>query len=144
MDKSLYGSLFSNLALAARKLDQIEKSESLEKLSRYFEPAADAGPGGTLEELALQIDTDLKTGYLAVREKARAQGDRGALRAVTWGEKVSAVQKSFITRYQKADEAFLDNQDIYVCEACGFIFAGKQAPDICPVCKAPAKKFVKI
>ena len=30
----------------------------------------------------------------------------------------------------------------YVCSVCGFVYEGDAAPEQCPVCKAPASKFV--
>lgn len=29
----------------------------------------------------------------------------------------------------------------YVCSVCGYVHEGDQAPEVCPVCKAPASKF---
>ena len=31
----------------------------------------------------------------------------------------------------------------YVCSVCGYVHEGDEAPEQCPVCKAPAEKFVK-
>ena len=31
----------------------------------------------------------------------------------------------------------------WVCSICGYVYEGEQAPEQCPVCKAPASKFVK-
>lgn len=31
----------------------------------------------------------------------------------------------------------------YVCTVCGYVHEGDSAPEFCPVCKAPASKFVK-
>ena len=31
----------------------------------------------------------------------------------------------------------------WVCTVCGYVHEGDQAPEACPVCKAPAEKFVK-
>ena len=31
----------------------------------------------------------------------------------------------------------------WVCSVCGYVYEGEQAPEACPVCKAPASKFVK-
>lgn len=31
----------------------------------------------------------------------------------------------------------------FVCTVCGYVFEGDAAPEACPVCKAPASKFVK-
>lgn len=29
----------------------------------------------------------------------------------------------------------------YVCTVCGYVYEGETAPEVCPVCKAPAEKF---
>ena len=29
----------------------------------------------------------------------------------------------------------------FVCSVCGYVFEGPEAPDFCPVCKAPKEKF---
>ena len=31
----------------------------------------------------------------------------------------------------------------WVCSICGYVYEGEEAPEKCPVCKAPASKFVK-
>ncbi|MBQ8972469.1 MAG: NADH peroxidase [Clostridia bacterium] len=31
----------------------------------------------------------------------------------------------------------------WVCGICGYVYEGEEAPEQCPVCKAPASKFVK-
>ena len=31
----------------------------------------------------------------------------------------------------------------FVCSVCGYVYEGEAAPDFCPVCKAPASKFVE-
>ncbi len=31
----------------------------------------------------------------------------------------------------------------WVCSVCGYVYEGDQAPEKCPVCKAPASKFLK-
>ena len=30
-----------------------------------------------------------------------------------------------------------------VCSVCGYVYEGEAAPEVCPICKAPAEKFVK-
>ena len=30
----------------------------------------------------------------------------------------------------------------FVCSVCGYVHEGDAAPEFCPVCKAPAEKFV--
>ena len=31
----------------------------------------------------------------------------------------------------------------WVCSVCGYVYEGENAPEVCPVCKAPADKFIK-
>ena len=31
----------------------------------------------------------------------------------------------------------------FVCTVCGYVYEGDAAPEFCPVCKAPASKFVE-
>ena len=31
----------------------------------------------------------------------------------------------------------------WVCSVCGYVHEGDEAPEVCPVCKAPADKFIK-
>lgn len=31
----------------------------------------------------------------------------------------------------------------YVCSVCGYVHEGDSAPEVCPVCKVPADKFIK-
>ncbi len=31
----------------------------------------------------------------------------------------------------------------FVCSVCGYVFEGEQPPEQCPVCKAPASKFIE-
>lgn len=31
----------------------------------------------------------------------------------------------------------------WVCTVCGYVYEGEQAPEVCPICKAPAPKFIQ-
>ena len=31
----------------------------------------------------------------------------------------------------------------FVCSVCGYVYEGEEAPEFCPVCKAPKAKFVE-
>ena len=67
--------------------------------------------------------------------------ERGALRAATWGQKVTTSQRALIDRYLSKGQELLDGKKLFVCEACGFIFLGDSPPPICPTCKAPQSRF---
>ena len=32
----------------------------------------------------------------------------------------------------------------WVCKVCGYVYEGPEAPEFCPVCKAPKSKFEKV
>ncbi len=89
------------------------------------------------------ISNDLSLVYPEIQAKAEKVGDRGVLRALRWGQKVTAIQKSLVDRYAAKGEALIENNDLFVCEACGFIYLGTKAPDLCPVCKAPKSRFIR-
>ena len=82
--------------------------------------------------------------YAAARNAAKAAGDRGSLRALTWGERITNMLSYLVGRYLKDGEAFLRDTEVWVCTACGFIYVGDEAPELCPVCKVPAWKFEKM
>jgi rubrerythrin len=98
-----------------------------------------------LARLGAQIKTQLAQAYPPLVEQATALGERGALRAFVWGQKVSLIQNSLLNRYRRQGAALLgDGQGLHVCEACGFVIVREDAPDICPICKAPRQRFVSL
>lgn len=83
-------------------------------------------------------------GYPNMNAAAKGEGDRGAQRVCVWGEKVTRMLSSLIGRYLKEGEAMLADNEIWLCTVCGFVYVGKEAPQICPVCKVPSWKFEKM
>lgn len=134
--------VFSNLAKAAVKQQKYEVSELLAQLASEYAPSEDSS--GSLERLREMLAGDIDSEYPGVFDKGRELGDRGALRAATWGEKVTKAQRGLVDRYGSKGESLLEDKQIFVCEACGFLFLGDQAPDICPVCKAPSLRFAAV
>ena len=134
--------VFSNLAKATDKQQNSTEAELFAKLAEhFFLPTTQESSINSLKE---QIAGDLADQYPELQGKAELMKDRGVLRALKWGKKVTILQKSLIERYLlKGDNYFAENK-LFVCEACGFIFLGDTAPSICPVCKAPQKRFSKV
>ena len=134
--------VFSNLAKAAEKQQLLRASELFGTLSEYY---ADTDPQEAgLADLKSLVSEDIEVYYPAVNELAGPEGDRGSLRAARWGEKVTKIQRGLVGRYETKGEDLIGDQQLYVCEACGFIYLGETAPDICPVCKAPSSRFAII
>ena len=97
-----------------------------------------------MDKLIDLIEADLQTGYPALQGAAKAESDRGTQRICVWGEKVTRILDSLLTRYRREGEAFLQDTQVWVCTVCGFLYVGDQAPQLCPVCKVPAWKFEKV
>ncbi len=90
------------------------------------------------------LSDDVKSAYPALSETAAGIGDRGVKRAITWGEKVTKIQKTLVDRYTAKGDALFEGKELYICEACGFLFVGPAAPTLCPICKAPESRFSKV
>jgi len=136
--------LCSNLARGCEKQYKAEEAALFTQLAQYFKAAAAPAEGSDTAKLLELIDRDLDQGFPAANAAAGAQPrDRGALRALTWSEKVTRIQKSLLERWQKEGDAMLANTGVWVCTICGFIYIGSEPPALCPVCKVPSWKFEK-
>lgn len=134
--------ILSNLARGYQKQFRADEAALLTQLADYY--VTRIGHEGDVDSFRAALKDDLSGGYAAAFEAARKSSDRGALRALTWGEKVSRIQDSVLGRWaDKGDSGFEDTK-VFVCDACGFIFLGQTPPDICPVCKVPAFKFNEV
>ena len=131
--------VFSNLAKASEKQQFYEDAERYGKLAGLL--AGDADRDGTMESLRSEIARDIEDGYPALQAAGGEAGDRGVLRAVKWGEKVTTSQRALVDRFATKGEELLEGRKLFVCEACGFIYLGDDPPEICPVCKAPSTRF---
>ncbi|NLV83248.1 MAG: rubredoxin [Spirochaetales bacterium] len=137
-------SICSNLAKACEKQHRAQESKLFLQIEQYFNERQVKESKHGLIDLEPLIQADISQAYVQCEDAAVAAEDRASLRAVTWGKKVTAIHKSLLSRYAKQQEALLDNGQLYLCEACGFIAISAQVPDMCPICKAPASRFVKI
>ena len=135
--------LCSNLARGCEKQYKTEESKLFSELADYFTAAVPAVSDATVEKLAKNLTEDAEN-YVGVRATADANGDRGAARICVWGEKVTRMLSSLVSRYLNEGEKMLEGTNIWVCTTCGFVYIGEQAPHLCPVCKVPAWKFEKI
>ncbi len=136
--------LFSNLSKACTKQLRLEEAELFNKLSLYFENKMSTLKENVISDIGALIKADLDLKYGNAMNVAKMEKDRGALRALTWGEKATRIQNSVLSRYEKQKDELLKNKNVFVCEICGYIHIGDEAPDICPICKVPKFKFSKI
>lgn len=143
LDMGEISALFSNLARGAEKQYQAEAAESFKKVASWFE-SNDREGTADMSHLASLVKKDLDEDYAALKKEAERLGDRGTLRALTWGSKVTMIAQSLIRRYEKDGDRLLDGTSLWMCTVCGFLFIGKEPPELCPVCKVPSWKFEKI
>lgn len=133
----------SNLSKACEKQYLDKEKELFEDLADYYQNKVVIPEKVTLEDLSNLINEDLKS-YPIIMNEARDNGDRGTLRALTWSEKVTRILASIIKRYDKDGVDIIKNTNVFVCDICGFVYIGDKVPDVCPVCKVPSLKIVKM
>ncbi len=104
------------------------------------------GLGSTSDNLAGAIEgetfeiNEMYPAYLAVAE---AQGEKGAIRSMTYA---LSVEKIHAALYTDAKEAVDSGKDvslgpIQICSVCGHTIVG-DAPDRCPICGAARDKYI--
>ncbi|MEG0570203.1 MAG: rubredoxin [Oscillospiraceae bacterium] len=136
--------LCSNLAKGCEKQYMLEQSELFTQLADYYKVnTSDVAQEG-FQKLLDMINSDLENEFKNANIAANASGDRGAKRALTWSEKVTRMLNSLLLRIEKDGDEFIKNTNVYVCDICGFVYVGEQPPDICPICKVPSLKILKI
>ena len=136
--------LFSNLARGAEKQYMDKEPELFRRISEYFAAAVPCISDADLNMLRSITEENIGKSYPQAKAAASGKGDRGALRACTWGEKVERIVQALLDRYASEGEAFLQNTEVWVCSICGFVYIGDNPPSICPVCKVPDWKFEKV
>ncbi len=135
--------LCSNLARGCEKQYKNEEAKQFRQLADYFASITPPVNDANVENIASMLQNDIDA-YPGVRGTADAASDRGAARVCVWGEKVTRMLSSLVSRYLDEGEAMLKDTNIWVCTVCGFVYIGDDAPEQCPVCKVPAYKFEKV
>ena len=136
--------LCSNLAKGCEKQYHPEQASAFRKLADWFAAQSSAAIEPSFGQLLDRINADLSAEFPAANAAARENGDRGALRSLTWSEKATRILKSLLARYAQEGDAMLENTGVYVCAICGFVYVGNDLPEVCPVCKVPNRKFERI
>lgn len=138
----------------AKKADE----EGYFQVARLFRAAAAAetvhahnhltvmkGIGNTEENLKEAIKGEVEEFtkmYPAFIEESKEEGNKAA----TWTFDVAnQVEEIHASLYEKALKTLGENVETiyYVCNFCGNTVE-KKAPDICPVCGAPKKEFLRV
>ena len=133
--------LFSNLSKGCEKQYRQEEATLFRRLEDYYGQKTAPEKESQLSALTKLAKDDLSSGFEDGQQAASSSHDRGAMRALTWSEKVTKNTAFLLNRYEAHTGPALEQTNIYVCEICGFIYVGEKAPEICPVCKVPKQKL---
>jgi len=135
--------LCTNLAKGCDKQYRIEEADLFNQLAEYYKSKRTIDNKSQLEDIESLIQQDL-TEYPKANLIVAEASDRGALRSLVWGEKVTKMVKVILNNYKLRQNTLLEDTKVYVCEICGFIYIGDHLPDICPVCKVPKNKIKEV
>ena len=130
----------SNLARGCEKQYLEEERTLFAELAQHYSdivPPAEGDYG----QLAAAVKECAEGEFAAAKRAAQSAGDRGAMRAIVWGERVNFVLSSLLEKYGREGADALAGAHIWVCSVCGFIYIGDAPPQICPVCKVPSFRF---
>ena len=136
--------LCSNLAKGCEKQYKFDEMAKFNELADYFSAICPPTEYDKIDDIAEMLMKDIDESYPAVESVASAEGDRGALRIKVWGEKVTRMLSSLVSRYLEEGEEMLKDTQIWVCTICGFVYVGDKPPELCPVCKVPSWKFKRM
>lgn len=144
VNSGVLAAVFSNLAKGCEKQHRNREQELFQKLADYYRGRTGSAESCDLASLQSMLTRDLNSDFSDAKARAENAADRGALRALTWSEKVTRIISSVLSRYEKQKDALLEHTALYVCEICGFVYIGDEAPEICPVCKVPSLKITRV
>ncbi len=107
--------LFANLAKGCQKQHRTEEEGLFNKLSDYYQSrvAPVAGEFSVLLELAR---IDLETVFPQANQAASGHHDRGALRALTWSDKVTRILISILRKGSENMRVPAKDDKVFVCE----------------------------
>lgn len=85
---------------------------------------------------------EIKEMYPAYTKVAESQGEKRAEISFTWAHEAEKVHANM---YEAAKQTVDGGEDpdlgpIQICQVCGYTVEG-DAPDRCPICKAPKERF---
>ena len=85
-----------------------------------------------------------KCDFQRAMDKAVKYNDRGAKRVLNWAQKSTQLMSAVLKSYKEKGIDYIKNTKIWVCDSCGFIYIGDEAPKVCPICKVPSLKILEV
>jgi len=136
--------IFSNIAKGWEKQYQLDNMAMCNELATYYNNHAETSSVETFRPISELIKEDLSTTFSTSNQIASSKKDRGSLRALKWAEQVTKMNNAHLNRYESEGPTILEKTNVYVCEICGFVLIADDKPEVCPVCKVPSIKMIKI
>lgn len=109
---------------------------------------ATGGIGSTAENLKAAAEGENEEWTSMYPEFAKVAKDEGFTKIALLFDAVAKIEKEHEERYRlllqnvENDAVFTkDDKVIWQCANCGYVFTGKEAPEICPVCDHPKAYF---
>lgn len=129
-----------NLSKACEKLYLEEEKDLFEKLAIHYMDKVDI-KDGKLDDVYDMIN---KCDFQRAMDKAVKYNDRGAKRVLNWAQKSTQLMSAVLNSYKEKGIDYIKNTKIWVCDICGFIYIGDEAPKVCPICKVPSLKILEV
>ncbi len=136
--------LLSNLARGCEKQYLPKEMALFRELSNFFKAGEKSEVDPSMEKLIALVEKDLNENIETANAVSFEAKDRGAMRALVWSGKVTAILQSILDRVSNEGEAMIEQTHVYVCTICGFIYIGDTLPALCPICKVPNDKFEEV
>ena len=113
--------------------------------ANHFKTLGDFGE--TAENLQAAIDGEnfeVEEMYPAYDAVAKLQDEKGAIRSVHYAIEAEKIHSAMYIEARQAvkEGKDFDVGDVFICPVCGYTAEGN-APESCPVCGVPKKKFIK-
>ncbi|MCI5196790.1 MAG: hypothetical protein D3919_11320 [Candidatus Electrothrix sp. AW5] len=133
--------LFGNLAKGCDKQNRTDEQVLLQILADYYKGILTTCSGKGYNELESLLAENMDEDFHAAMTEAKTFGDRGALRALTWGERTSHMISSLLKNKAESLDKIRQGQSVYVCQICGYVVVHDKVLERCPVCGAPNHKI---
>ena len=131
----------SSLARGCEKQYKPDSAAIFTSLAKELKESLPKAENVSFAALQKDVEHDIASLIPTAKKVAENHHDRGALRALTWAEKVSRIQHSLLERHAAEGPNLTRDKTVYLCPVCGFIFIDTHAPSKCPVCSVPDWKF---
>ncbi|MBE6047870.1 MAG: rubrerythrin family protein [Clostridium sp.] len=104
----------------------------------------------TLQLLKDSAHNEFEEYSVVYKEFSNIAKEEGFLPIASKFEKIASIEKIHSERFKKyasfleAGMLFKDNIEVqWICTNCGYIYEGKEAPKVCPVCSYPQGYYMR-